>query len=190
MNTKLWKLYNLIKERTELKLNTSVSDICLALPEYYYLIERDGNYSNCPTLYEDIDEINASADTDKIIVKDNNNFKLGTEEDVKKYLDKLEIHALKQLKKYWNVKRKIMVNNQYKLLSNRLQPIDEHSKAREYVESYLTYEIESEIEKLPFTEQEAYWRKRYLDLGGYPIRLTLEQYKSEVKRLENNQSNQ
>lgn len=137
METKLWELYNFIKDRSLNKIQTTVQDICIFFPEYYTLNAKECNYSNCPTLYKDIDEINASYELEKIIIKDNNNFQLGTEDQCMRYAQKLRNQAFKQLKKYWNIERKIQHNGKGKLLSLKGDIITEQSKARTFVESFI-----------------------------------------------------
>lgn len=136
METRLWELYNFIKDRTMHKVATSVEDVCTWLPEYYTNNAKECNYSNCPTLYKDIDLINESVEIEKIIIKDNNNFYLGTEEQCKEYALKLRIKALKQLKKYWNIYRKMENNGKGKFISCKGDPITEESKARTFVQTF------------------------------------------------------
>lgn len=137
LNTKLWKLYNFIKYRTENNIPTTVKDICDEFPDTYKLNAKESNFTNCPALYEDIDTLNASAEVNKVIIKDNNDFRFGTEEEVKNYANKLQIHALKQLKKYWDIQRKTMYQGQMKLLSNRDEPIDDKSRAERFVNAFI-----------------------------------------------------
>jgi len=137
METKLWEVYNFIKDRSLRNIPTTVRDVCIWFSEYYTLNAKECNYSNCPALYKDIDEINASYEIEKIIIKDNNNFHLGTEEQCIAYAEKLRSQALKQLKKYWKIERKIQHNGYGKIISTKGDPITEDSKARTFVESFI-----------------------------------------------------
>lgn len=112
MIKKLEDLYDFIVERSLVNKRTTVKDICLRFPNEYKLNAKESNYTNSPKIYEDIDTINEeSSYTDYIIIKDNNNFKVGNKEEVYEYMDKLQKHALKQLKKYWTIRRKVAYKN-------------------------------------------------------------------------------
>lgn len=139
----LWKLYNFIKERTANGQATSVKDVCEHMPDVYYLNEKESNFSNCPKLYKDIDTLNASYQIEKIIIKDNNNFKLATKEEAETYRDKLKARAVKLFKKYWTVFKKIEKDGQGKVISADGTPIDEKSQERAFIESFIQ-ELESE----------------------------------------------
>ncbi len=115
LTPKLNELYRLIEERTEKNLRTEVIDIANALPEYYSVKLLKSNYSNCPTLYKDIDKINSCPYVEKIIIKDNNNFKLATRKEAVEYADRLSMRALKFFKKYYIVNNKIRSDGQGKL---------------------------------------------------------------------------
>ena len=138
MNPDLWELYRFIEKHTNDGKTLKVSDICAAFPNKYHLTTSKGNYSNCCDLYEDIFTINCvyTYEHDKYIVTNNNNIKLGTEAEIQREFRKV----IKQFKRL-NAKRKALIkvihtNNQYKLLSNQNNPIDEKSQAKPYVESY------------------------------------------------------
>lgn len=137
LTPQLWELYNFIKERTLTDTKTTVKDICEEFPKTYHLNSKECNFSNCPKLYEDIDFVNSSEEIEKIIIKDHNNFYLATEEQAKDYANRLFNRALKTLKKYYVVDKKIKRDGQGKILSCQLTPIDEQSQAREFVESFI-----------------------------------------------------
>ena len=122
-----WQLYYIIKSCTESDKKCPVSYICSKMPEYYYLNDKESNFSNCPTLYDDIDYINASSQVEKIIIKDNNNFKVATKEEAVKYAKKIQIEGLKFLKKYWRVIRKMKADGSYQLFDENGNPIIEDS---------------------------------------------------------------
>lgn len=44
--------------------------------------------------------------------------------------------------------------------------------------------VELTIDQKPQNVQYEYYRKKYLDMGGYPIKLTISQYKEEIKKME------
>lgn len=133
----LWNLYNFIKARSLNGEKTTVRDVCDQFPDIYHLNDKESNFTNCPNLYKDIDLLNSSYQIEKIIVKDYNNFHLATEEDANKYALKIKIKALKLLKKYWVVQRKIDKDGQGKIISAQGTPIDDKSKARKFYESFI-----------------------------------------------------
>ncbi len=143
MNTRRWKLYNYIKENGV--VNTK--DICRDLPEYYTLATSDRVHNPCVLVNEDVDALNASAEIEKIIIHDRNyNFWLARfSEEALEYAEHLyKKRALTALKKYWNVVRKCNADGQGKLLSAQGNPIDEHSRARSFVEAFVTTALKEE----------------------------------------------
>ena len=141
METKLKELYEFIVERSLVNKKTTVEDICTRFPNYYTLNQKESNYSNSPKVYEDIDLINELNDYDTyIIVKDNNNFKVGNREEVISYAEKLKKHALKQLKKYWLIIRRI------KLSYNFILNVD-----KEYEKCYGLFDENNEYNKFAKT---------------------------------------
>ena len=145
LTSELWKLYNFIKERTLEKEKTTVKDICDYMPTVYTLNAKQSHFSNCPKLYKDIDTLNASGEIEKIIVKDNNNFYLATEEQAIDYAEKVRKHAIKQFRKYWNVVQKISSDGYGKLISAQGTVIDENSKARPFVEAFIKEAVVEEV---------------------------------------------
>lgn len=132
-----WKLYRYLRDRSLFSLDTCVAEICDYMPEAYTLNGKESNFSNCPNLYRDIYVINASSEVEKIIIKDNNNFKLATKEEARKYADKMKERAIKVFKKYWDVERKIANDGQGKLISCQNKAIDATSDARQFVETFI-----------------------------------------------------
>ncbi len=187
MNTRQWKLYNLIKENSEMGKPTTQQEICNKIEGYVYK-DRRGTTDQCSAIWNDVRDINASSDTDKLIITNKYRYWIGTELETAHFLNQYWESIAPALSRYWAMVKKVKNNGQYKLLSNRGVPITQTSKARLYVESYIEKEIEEEIEKMSPKEQFDYYRAKYLKLGGYPIKLTLEEYKEEVKKLEASQS--
>ncbi len=125
-----WELYGLIKERPGI----SVKEICEAMPEYYHIRESDSNFTNCPAIYEDIDYLMKSARIEKIIIKDEGHFRLGTMEENIAYANKLYLRGTNIMGKYGAISRRIPKEGQGKLLSNSGVPFDGTSQGREFVE--------------------------------------------------------
>lgn len=128
-----WKLYKLIKENPGI----TVKEICEAMPEYYSYKESEHNFTNCPAIYEDIDYLMSSSRIEKIIIKDNGSFRLGTEEESIDYANKLYARAKKLMAKYGAISKRISKDGQGKLLGTSMHPIDDSSQAREYVEAFV-----------------------------------------------------
>lgn len=139
-----WKLYNLIKANPGI----TVKEICEAMPEYYSYKESEHNFTNCPAIYEDIDYLMSSARIEKIIIKDNGTFRLGTEEECIEYANKIFLKAKKLMAKYGVIARRIPKDKQGKLFGTNLQPIDENSQARPFVETFIDKESDyGELQK-------------------------------------------
>ncbi len=147
MTSRQWRLYDFIKQET-IKGNTlTQKDICDNISEYVYN-ERPND--KCPMIWSDVDFINHSLEVEKIIVVDKFTYRIGTRDEAKAYAEKLLIGAVKKFKRYWSVENKIRKDGQGKLISNQDKPIDNTSKARDFVEAFLRdidFENDSEIVK-------------------------------------------
>ena len=128
-----WELYRLIKDRP----NITVKEVCEAMPKYYSYKESEHNFTNCPAIYEDIDYIMQSPEVEKIIIKDEGKFRLGTEEECINYANKLFIRGTRIMAKYGAISRRISADGQGKLLSAQGNPIDDKSGARPFVEAFV-----------------------------------------------------
>ena len=73
-----------------------------------------------------------SYDTDKLIISDNYEYWLGNEEETLDFIDGLWNDLEPRLVRYWAYLKKVKRNGQGQLLSRRLEPIGENSKARNY----------------------------------------------------------
>ena len=137
-------LYQYLELSTNFGIELNVETIARAFPHVYNFKSQKGNYSNCPLLYQHIDELNASNEIDKIIIKDNNKFKLGTEQEAIDYYNKMIGKAMRLLVKASVVKRKISKNGQAKLIDNDFNYNDPLS----FTESFITTTNKSkEIER-------------------------------------------
>lgn len=136
LNSRQWDLYNLIKESSENGYRLSVQDICARLPQHYQSRVSEHNFSNCPLIYKDIDELNASGEVGYIIIKKNNQFFVGDENEAYDYLRK-NYHKMRDaIDKYQAINKKFNEHDQGRILSRKLDPIDEKSKAKRFNESY------------------------------------------------------
>ena len=133
-----WALLNLIKQNSFVgKRKTSQREICDALKEYGYEWNDDEKcHDHCTAIWNDIKDINLSCDTDKIIIAYRFEYWIGDEEQTRAFVDKLWNDLAPRLSRYWSYLQKINRNGQGQLLSRKGEPIDENSKARDFIESY------------------------------------------------------
>lgn len=133
-----WALFNLIRYNSfELKRKTTQKEICEKLGEYGYEWNSDEKcHDHCTMVWNDIKDINLSYENDKVIISKNFEYWIGNEEETKAFLDNLWNDLCPRLIRYWNYSRKVSRNGQGQLFSTRLDPIDENSKARKFIESY------------------------------------------------------
>lgn len=138
LTTRQWRLFDLIRQNSLYEnRKTSQKEICDKLSEYGYVWNDDPTcHDHCVTIWNDIKDLNLSYQNDKVIISKNFEYWIGNEEETKEFLDKLWSDLLPRLVRYWNYKRKISRNGQGQLFSTRLDPIQENSKAREFIESY------------------------------------------------------
>lgn len=127
-------LYQHLEISTNFGFEVNVEMIARAFPHVYNFKSQKGNYSNCPLLYQHIDELNASNEIDKIIIKNNNKFKLGTEQEAIDYYNKMISKAMRLLVKASVVKRKISKHGQAKLIDNDFNYNDPLS----FIETFIT----------------------------------------------------
>lgn len=131
-----WELYGLIKQYSLHGAKITQKEIT-QLVDGYEWNESETCHDHCPAIWNDIKDLNLSFEIDKIIISKNFEYWIGNEKETKQYLDELWEALEPRLVRYWNYKKKVSHNGQGKLLSNQLNPIDENSKAREFVESFI-----------------------------------------------------
>ena len=146
LTTRHWVLYNLIKQRTLDGMSTTCRDICAALPEHYTLnTHQTHHYSNCPAIYKDCQDLNLSAEIEKVVVVGDNDFHLArSEKEAKAYARTLAVRGAHRFKRYWAILDKCKADGQGKLVSCQNKQIDEESAARRFVEAFLTVETAEE----------------------------------------------
>jgi len=154
-----WWLYRLIKWATlEQDTKLSISQIIdyqnkygqagkLTFTDLYNFIESEGNHSNCPEIYKDVDIINESDELDKIICKKNNQFWLGNESECIQFYNKLMHNVCRDSHKCKIIRDKISRDGQGKLITFDGIPIND-TNAREFHESFIRQEnLLKELEK-------------------------------------------
>lgn len=109
-------LYDLLVSRTLSGEKTTCKDICDALPGYYTLNEKQSHHSNCPHIYQDALDITLSEEFKKVIIADNNDFRIAKNEaEAMAYARKLVGRAVHRFKRYWAIKGKCEKNGQGEL---------------------------------------------------------------------------
>jgi len=131
-----WALYRLVKYNSLVEhRKTTQREICDNVDGYEWN-DDPKTHDHCSAIWKDIKDNNESYEHDKIIISKNFEYWIGNEQETQEYLDKLWCNLCPRLVRYWNYKQKVARNGQGQLLSTRLNPIDENSKVREFIESY------------------------------------------------------
>lgn len=144
LDTTAWRLYNLIKYNSVYEnRKTTQKEICEKLADCGFVWNYDEKaHDHCSKVWTVISQINNSWEVDKVIISKNFEYWIGNEEETNAFIDSLWQQLAPRLCRFWNFKSKLARNGQGKLLSNRLEPITDSSKARAFVESYVDNEDE------------------------------------------------
>lgn len=140
MTTRQWRLYELLVAVAETNPNRWVSKQEIADylgKEHYTINNNEFAHDLCSTINFDRLAINNSLEVDKIILIKDNMLKIATEDEAIELEQKLHSQAMKLLKRKSMLEAKRLRNNQGKVLSNQLKPIDESSKAKEFHETFV-----------------------------------------------------
>ena len=136
-----WALYRLIYTNSLVfHRKTTQKEICDSITSYEWNND-ESCHDHCPAIWKDITENNLSFSHDKVIISKNFEYWIGNEQETQDFIDNLWNQLAPRLMRYWFYKEKVKRNGQGKLLSNELNPIDNDSKAREFIESYNPYKI-------------------------------------------------
>lgn len=138
-----WALYRLIKYNSLVEhRKTTQKEICDKLSAHgYKWDDEEKSHDHCTAIWKDVKDNNESYEHDKIIISKNFEYWIGNEEETQEFLNKLWSDLCPRLVRYWNYKTKVARNGQGQLFSTKMNPIDENSKAREFIESYGTERI-------------------------------------------------
>lgn len=138
LNTRQWKFYNYLKEQAFEDGDRWVSkwEISVAITDYEY---NNSPYAHdeCSTMNGDRIAINNSPEVDKLILVDNNCFKIAKLDEAIEMRNDYYNQAMRLLGKMSIIANKIDRDGQGKLISNQNKPIDETSKAREFYETFI-----------------------------------------------------
>lgn len=138
LTSRKWALYNLIKHNSLVEhRKTTQKEICNALKDYGYEWDDDElSHDHCVTIWNDIKDINLSHEVDKIIISKNFKYWIGDKKETNAFIDRLWSDLEPRLIRYWAYLKKVSRDGQGQLLDRKLNPIDENSKARTFIESY------------------------------------------------------
>ena len=141
LTSKQWELYRLIYHNSMVEQRkTSQREICDKIQGYEWN-DSETTHDHCSAIWNDITANNLSFAHDKVIISKNGEYWIGNKEETEKFINDLWNQLAPRLMRYWFYKAKIKGNGQGKLLSNQLQPIDDDSKAREFVERFNPYRV-------------------------------------------------
>ena len=138
-----WALYRLIyRNSMEHQRKTTQREIYEELKEYgYEWNDSEKTHDHCSAIWKDITDNNLSFAHDKIIISKDFEYWIGSEQETKEFIEDLWKQLAPRLMRYWFYKEKVKGNGQGKLLSNELNPIDDTSKAREFIESFNPFRV-------------------------------------------------
>lgn len=140
LTTRQFRLYDLLVAVAQTNPNRWVSKQEIAGylgKEHYTINNNELAHDLCSTMNLDRIVINNSLEVDKIILIKDNEFKVATEEEAIELEQELHNQAMKLLGRMTFIQEKRRRNNQGKVLSNQLKPIDESSRAEKYHETFV-----------------------------------------------------
>ena len=105
--------------------------------DYYTINTSKHAHDVCSTMNLDRITINNSLEVDKIILIKDNTFKIATEQEARQLEEELYNQAMKLLERKSMLVAKRLRNNQGKVLSNQLNPIDDKSRAEKFYETFV-----------------------------------------------------
>ena len=113
LNTRQFKLYELLKNNYADGKYISKQEICELLPQYY-TYNADTNRHNTDIEY-DVRAINDSMYMQKAIVSNKYGYKIGNEAECNEYLNRRFKSLGNSFKSLWNMKKRLEQNGQMKL---------------------------------------------------------------------------
>ena len=120
-------------------------DVLYPHDDRYHISDNPNAHDKCISIWQDVAAINRSMEVDKIILINDNTYKMPTskEEADTYFLNGRKKAALRILKRYWIAMEKIDRDGQGKLLSDQEREITKQSRAKEFYESFIK-EIDSD----------------------------------------------
>lgn len=123
LNTRHYKLYEYLKDNYEEGKFISKQQICKDLNEFYKMNEKETRY--CRRLEEDVREINDDENLTKIIVSNKKGYKIGSKEEVQKYIKKRMLRDVKSINLTRKLARKYKLDKQFQIVFNSEKEIVE-----------------------------------------------------------------
>lgn len=123
LNTRHYKLYEYLKDNYEEGKFISKQQICKDLNEFYKMNEKETRY--CRKLEEDVREINDDETLTKIIVSNKKGYKIGSKEEVQKYIKKRMLRDVKSINLTRKLARKYKLDKQFQIVFNSEKEIVE-----------------------------------------------------------------
>lgn len=131
-----WRLLDLIKHNSFVEhRKTTQKEICEKIDTFIWN-DDEKCHDHCTAIWHDIEEINLSYQTDKLIISDKFDYWIGDEEETKAFIDKKWQDLLPRLVRYWAFLNKVKRNGQGILIDRKGNVIDEDSQARAFIENY------------------------------------------------------
>ena len=123
LNTRHYKLYEYLKDNYEEGKFISKQQICKDLKDFYQINEKETRY--CRKLEEDVREINDDETLTKIIVSNKKGYKIGSKEEVQKYIKKRMLRDVKSINLTRKLARKYKLDRQMQMVWNSEKPMVE-----------------------------------------------------------------
>lgn len=123
LNARHYKLYEYLKDNYEEGKFISKQQICKDLNEFYKMREKETRY--CRKLEEDVREINDDETLTKIIVSNKKGYKIGSKEEVQKYIKKRMLRDVKSINLTRKLARKYKLDKQFQIVFNSEKEIVE-----------------------------------------------------------------
>lgn len=123
LNSRHYKLYEYLKYNYEEGKFISKQQICKDLNQFYKMNEKETRY--CRKLEEDVREINDDETLTKIIVSNKKGYKIGSKEEVQKYIKKRMLRDVKSINLTRKLARKYKLDKQFQIVFNSEKEIIE-----------------------------------------------------------------
>ena len=115
-----WHLYIYLKQQHDLQPNVYITkkQICEALPNDY-TYDADKRKRTCRSIESDINALRTSQQIYKVIVSNQQGYKIANEDEANEWLKMVKISALEKLQMYWKNRTTAEQNNQMRLVFNK-----------------------------------------------------------------------
>lgn len=132
-----WQVYRLIKYNSLVEHRKTTQREIYEKVSGFTWNDSPLAHDHCTAIWTDIKNNNESFEHDKIIISDNFEYWVGSEQETNEYLDKLWNDLCPRLMRYWKYLNKTKQNGQGRLFDKYGNPIDYDSdNVRAFVESF------------------------------------------------------